>query len=149
MLLSQKTQYALRAVYELGLRYGEGPVKISAIAAAQDIPRKFLELILQELKQGGFAVSRRGKAGGYMLRCSPADVTVGQILRFMEGPFGPVTCLAVDDMESCDLRGRCVFLPMWARAERAVSEIYDQTSLQDLVSEERERNGLYVPRYEI
>ena len=90
MQLSQKCQYAIRAVFQLAKEHGGGPIKIADVAEAQAIPPRFLELILGELKQGGFTESRRGKRGGYLLARPPAQITVGDIIRFVEGPLGPV-----------------------------------------------------------
>ena len=149
MLLSQKCQYALRAVFELTRRVGQGPVKIGDIADAQAIPVRFLEVILSQLKQGGFVESRRGNEGGYFLIRSPEGLTVGEIIRFVEGPIGPVGCLAdkTTDRESCPLRGDCVFLDMWDQVRQAVEGVYDSTSLQDLVNRDRSRREDYIASY--
>jgi Rrf2 family protein len=151
MFVSQRCQYALRALFELAKRYGKGPVKIADIAEAQAIPIRFLEVILSELKQGRFVESRRGKAGGYLLATEPARLTVGDIVRFVEGPLGPVGC--VEDEGSaeaaCPLHGNCVFLSMWGRVQNAVSSVYDNTSLQDLIDQEKRMWALYVPNYAI
>ena len=150
MILSQKTQYALRAIYELALHHGGGPVKISDIATAQDIPHKFLELILHELKQAGFVTSKRGKAGGYLLIRSPWEVSVGEILRYVQGPLGPVSCLSDAGAEAqCRLRGHCVFLPMWERVEQAVAGIYDTTTFQDLILQDQRHSGIRNISYQI
>ena len=79
MAISQKCQYALRAVFELAKHYGQGPVKIADIAKAQAIPLRFLEVILSQLRQGGFAGSRRGNEGGYLLVRSPREFATGHI----------------------------------------------------------------------
>jgi Rrf2 family protein len=86
MPISQKTQYAVRAVFELAKRQGRGATKISEIAEAQAIPQRFLENILNHLKGGGFVESVRGKEGGYLLVRPAKELTVGQVLRFVEGP---------------------------------------------------------------
>jgi Rrf2 family cysteine metabolism transcriptional repressor len=83
MQISQKCQYALRAVFELAVRTKEGPIKVGVIAEAQAIPTRFLEVILNQLKRGGFVESRRGNAGGYALAKSPAELTMGDIIRFV------------------------------------------------------------------
>lgn len=148
-MLSQKCQYALRAVFELARHYGKGPVKIGGIAAAQAIPPRFLEVILGQLKQGGFVDSRRGASGGYELRRSPGDLAVGEVIRFIEGPLGPVTCLTGQDQENCRLRGNCVFLGMWERAQEAIAKVYDSTTFGGLVEEDRRRQRDYVSSYAI
>jgi Rrf2 family protein len=138
-VISQKCQYGLRALFELARRRGSGPVKIAEIAASQAIPSRFLEAILGQLRQGGFVSSRRGAAGGYELVRDPAELTLGEVIRFFEGPMVPVSCVGARGRETCPLRGDCVFMPVWERAEKAVSEVYDETSLQDLVDEQRRR----------
>jgi Rrf2 family protein len=151
VFVSQKCQYAVRALFELAKQHGKGTVRIADIAEAQAIPIRFLEVILSELKQGRFVESRRGKAGGYLLAAAPDHVSVGDVVRFVEGPLAPVACL--DGGESaeglCPLHGNCVFLAMWARAQNAVSEVYDSTTLQDLMDEERRLRSRFVPNYAI
>jgi len=151
MQVSQKCQYALRAVFELSLRSGEGPVKIAEIAKAQAIPPRFLELILGQLKKGKFVKSKRGNEGGYELMRSPDELTVGELIRFVEGPFVPVDCMIgkADKDNRCPFYGDCVFLPMWEKVQKAISDVYDSTTLQDLVDEERKRTGHCVSRYAI
>ena len=147
-VVSQKCQYALRAIFELAKRYGEGPVKIAEIAQAQAIPLRFLEVILSQLRQAGFVESRRGNDGGYFLSRSPEALTVADVMRFVEGPLAPVGCVGEGGTDDCPLVGGCVFLPMWRKAEEAVAHVYDNTSFQDLVEEERKmRKGSYVENY--
>jgi Rrf2 family cysteine metabolism transcriptional repressor len=149
MLISQKCQYALRAVFELAKSYGEKPIKIGDVAAAQAIPPRFLEVILAELKQAGFVESRRGAEGGYRLVRPPERLNVEEIIRFMEGPLGPVGCVKEDSEADCPLRGSCVFMPMWQKVQNAMADIYRSTSFQDLVDEEARRGQHYVPLYSI
>src|SRR6185503_511214 len=86
MNISVKGEYALQAIFDLASQEGGEPVKIANIAKRQNIPQKFLELILAGLKQGGFVESRRGAEGGYLLARAPETITVGEVLRFVEGP---------------------------------------------------------------
>jgi len=149
MILSQKCQYALRALFELAKHYGKGPVKIAQVAEAQAIPPRFLEVILSQLKQAGFVESRRGNEGGYLLVRPPAGLTVGEVIRFVEGPVGPVNCLESDVKDICSLRESCVFLAMWEKVRKAVSDIYDNTTFQSLVDEEEHMRSRYVASYAI
>jgi len=149
MSLSQKCQYSLRATFELAKHYGEGPVKIADIAERQAIPARFLEVILNQLKQAGFVESRRGSAGGYVLARSPASLTVGEIIRYVEGPFSPVQCVAGACGDQYPLRDSCAFLSMWKRANEALSEVYNTTTFEDLVKEERLKIEGHVPDYSI
>lgn len=141
MLISQRCQYALRAVFELAKQYGQGPVKIDAIAASQAIPPRFLAAILNQLRQAGFVESRRGSDGGYLLARSPASLTVGQIIRHVEGPVGPVECIIGGAAERCALRGSCVFQSMWEQAKQAVENVYDRTTFKDLIDREASSTG--------
>jgi len=149
MLVSQKCQYGLRAVFELAKHYGGRPVKIGDIAQAQAIPPRFLEIILGQLKQAGFVESKRGADGGYSLVRPPSDLSVGDLIRFVEGPIGPVVCVADGSQGKCPLRGACVFMPMWKKAQKAITEVYDGTTLQHLVDEDRRMHEEYVPFYAI
>lgn len=149
MFISQKCQYAVRATFELAKRYGQAPVRIVDIAEAQAIPPRFLEVILNQLKQGGFVLSQRGSKGGYTLARSPAELSVGDIIRFIEGPVGPVVCAMGRSHNDCRLYGTCVFLPMWERVREAVSAVYDQTTFASLVEAEARRSEEYVASYAI
>jgi Rrf2 family cysteine metabolism transcriptional repressor len=145
-MVSQKCQYAIRALFELSRRYGQGPVKISEIAEAQAIPLRFLQIILHQLRHAGFVESRRGAEGGYFLSRQPSRVTVGEIVKFVEGPLVPVACMTSSKAASdCSLHGRCVFTGMWQRAAKAMSEVYEGTSFQDLVEDQKQmRDGAFT-----
>lgn len=136
MPISQKTQYAVRAVFELAKRQGRGAIKISEIAEAQAIPQRFLENILNHLKGGGFVESVRGKEGGYLLVRPAKELTVGQVLRFVEGPLSPVECMVDGKKVPCSMYGHCAFRSLWKRAEKALEEVYDGTTFEELVKEE-------------
>lgn len=136
MQLSQKCQYALRAIFEVAKLSGQGPVKIEAIAKAQAIPPRFLAAILNQLKHGGFVQSRRGSEGGYFLARSAESLSVGEVIRFIEGPMGPVICVSDEGSDSCPLWGKCVFMSMWKEAQQAMDNVYDNTTFQDLVDRE-------------
>ena len=103
MPISQECQYAVRAVFELAKRQGTRAVKIGEIAEAQAIPTRFLENILNHLKGGGFVDSVRGRSGGYLLARSAKDLTVGEIVRFIEGPLSPVECAGGKKKGQCPM----------------------------------------------
>ena len=147
MSISQKCQYGLRAVFELAKHWGGGPTSVTQIAGVQAIPPRFLELILGELRQGGFVESRRGVHGGYLLPVDPSRLYVGQIIRFIDGPVAPVSCVVANKQRDCPLHGNCAFMNMWSRARDAVAEVYDQTSFQDLIEEEAAATEKYVASY--
>ncbi len=147
MGVTQKCQYALRAVFELAKRRGNGLATVADIAKAQAVPPRFLELILRQLRQGGFIESRRGSRGGYTLAVAPETLSVGEIIRFIDGPVVPVPCLGDSRGVDCPLQGNCAFLGMWSRARDAVAEVYDETTFQDLIDEEQAASSRHVPSY--
>lgn len=137
MNISVKSSYALHAIFDLATQPPEQPVKIADIARRQEIPQKFLELILASLKQGGFVESRRGAEGGYRL-AKPADqLTVGQVLRFVEQSRTPVT-------DASD-----PFADLWKRVDAGVDALLDTTTFAELVRRWREAQTKYVPNWEI
>ncbi len=137
MLITKKNQYALRAIFELAKHQGKGPQKISGIAKAQAIPEKFLEVILNQLKGSGLVDSKRGFYGGYYLIRPPKKITVGHIMRFMERDVGQVGCVARVRETNCPFKGDCAFFPMWNRVKNAIFSVYDETTIQDLIDNEK------------
>ena len=135
MSLSLKCQYAVRALFELAKRDGQGLIRLREIADEQHIPRRFLENILNELRQGGFVASKRGKDGGFRLDRPPSEISIGDVVRFVEDSMHPVECL---DRHECPLDGRCIFIGLWEEAKKALEQVYDRKKLSDLVREDAE-----------
>ncbi len=100
-MLSQKTRYTIRALQHLADLYGKGPVRLDAIAVAQNIPRKFLTVILSEMAREGVVVSQRGRDGGYELAVPPVDVRYGDIIRLSRGSLALVPCASRNAHETC------------------------------------------------
>ncbi|MFM2125963.1 MAG: hypothetical protein RL328_2414, partial [Acidobacteriota bacterium] len=132
MNISVKTSYALHAIFDLATQPLDQPVKIADIARRQEIPQKFLELILASLKQGGFVESRRGAEGGYRLAKPPDHLTVGQVLRFVEQTRTP----RVDPADP--------FSDLWKRVDGAVDSLLDTTTFAELVRRWKEAQTKYV-----
>jgi Rrf2 family protein len=139
MLISQKCQYGLRAIFELARRGSADPVSVAEIARSQAIPPRFLEIILAQLKQAGYVVSRRGPQGGYLMARDPADITVGEVIRTIQGEIGPVHCMVENASWECPLFGDCVFFPMWEQARAAISGVFDDTTFANLVKAEKRK----------
>ncbi len=149
MSISQKCQYAIRAVFELTKRGQGKSATIGEIAEVQAIPPRFLEVILAQLKQGGFVESRRGVQGGYRLARDPAALTVADIIQFIDGPIDPVKCTLDEQEADCRLVGQCVFLSLWKRARDAVVQVYQEATFQKLVEEEQQMAGRFIANYSI
>lgn len=136
MTLSQKCQYAVRALLELSKSYGEGPMRIHAIARKQSIPPRFLENILNELKSTGLIESRRGAKGGYLLTKDPAEITVGDVIRLVDGPLEPVKCTGEQNSVMCPFNQKCSLISLWNKAKAAVEDVYDNATFKELAEEE-------------
>ena len=141
--ISKKSGYAIRGLLELALRGDEGPVNVRTLAQAQDIPIRFLEIILNELKQGGFVSSIRGKAGGYRLAREAKKITVGQIIQFLDRHM-KAHGTAADTMPH---HGDFVLSSMMDKINRAVCDICDETSLKDMVAEEMRNQSAFISNY--
>jgi Rrf2 family cysteine metabolism transcriptional repressor len=127
----------LQAIFDLALQPRAEPVKIADIARRQNIPQKFLELILANLKQGGFVESRRGAEGGYRL-AKPADqITIGDVLKFVE------------DRKKGKRTSPDAFTDLWKRVDAAVSSIVDHTTFAELSRRWKESQRRYLPNWEI
>ena len=138
----KKNQYALRAIFELAKHQGKGPKKISEIAEVQSIPLRFLEVILSQLKGSGLVDSKRGFYGGYFLTRPPDKISVGDVLRFMDKPSTSGQCVACVSNSNCPFSGKCAFASMWNQVNAAIFEIYDGTTILDLLNnEKRIHNG--------
>ena len=149
MTLSQKCLYAVRAIFELARQYGEGATRLQQIAEVQAIPSQFLELILRQHRQGGFVKSKRGIHGGYLLAMQPAELSIGEIIAFIDGEMSPVRCITDEKTPECPLYGDCAFMNLWTRARDAIEEIYGETSFQDLVDEQIELDQAKINNYSI
>ena len=149
MNLSQKCQYAVRAVLELSKRHGRGPVSAAEIAASQAVPQRFLEIILNELKPTGILGSRRGAQGGFYLTVPPADLTVGQVIRLVDGPLDPVRCADDQSVDCCPLIGHCALTELWKQAREAVEGVYDNVTFLHLIEKERDLEQRAALHYQI
>ena len=140
MRIAQKTYYALRALLELARQNGKGPLSIAAIGQSEGIPPQFLQVIMRELRQGGFVESRRGKDGGYILNRSPKDLCMGEVIRFLEGDVAPV------DLHS---DRHPVFHQTWLLVQDTVNELYDSICFQELVDRDNQNKANAIPDYVI
>jgi Rrf2 family protein len=134
--ISKRTQYALKAMLALGSRYGEGPVLISTLSKEESIPLKFLEVILLDLKSHGLLSSKSGKGGGYRLAQPPSTVTIGSLMRLLEGPLSALPCAsetAYRPCEECVDVQSCGTRIIMRQVRDATANILDRTTLADLI----------------
>jgi len=135
-MISQKAKYALKALTVLADEYGKGPVLIADVSNRERIPRSFLELILLEMKNHRFLDSRKGRGGGYFLAKPPARITVGQVLRAIEGPLAPLPCASKTAYRKCDEcrdERTCAVRLLMVDVREATARILDSTTLEDLL----------------
>jgi Rrf2 family cysteine metabolism transcriptional repressor len=137
MNISVKSEYALLAVFDLSLQPPGEPVKIADVARRQKIPQKFLELILAGLKQGGFVESRRGAEGGYRLAKAANEITVGEVLRFVE------------DAKHSKRVASNPFHQIWQQVDAAVATILDHTTFAELARTWQKSQTRYVANWDI
>jgi Rrf2 family protein len=131
-MLSHKAKYALKALLVLAEDYGHGPMLISDLAEREGIPKKFLEHILLELKKHGLLQSQKGKGGGYLLGKPPGSVTFGQVIRILDGPLAPVSCvsqMAYQRCKECKDEATCGVRIVMKETRDAIAEVLDGVTL--------------------
>jgi Rrf2 family protein len=135
MLLSKKTRYAMMAMVKLAREYGKGAILISDIAKSENIPQRFLENILLELKNAGLLGSKLGKSGGYYLIRKPEEVTLSDIIRHFEGTIAMLSCVSEKSYQPCEFckdEEKCKIRHIFKSVRESTFEILNRTSLKDL-----------------
>jgi Rrf2 family protein len=134
MLINQKKQYALRAIYELAKRHDGPALKSAEIAQSQAIPQRFLEIILNKLKHAGIVSAKRGYTGGFRLKRPAQEITVREIFQALDETCCPdtacVSCILDGD---CPFYGNCAFMPLWEQLQKAIDNICRNTTVQKLM----------------
>ncbi|PRY45520.1 BadM/Rrf2 family transcriptional regulator [Spirosoma oryzae] len=136
-MISKKAKYAIKALKVLTEEYGKGPVLISYISARENIPKKFLEAILLELRNHGILQSQKGKGGGYLLRVDPGRVNLAQVLRVIDGPIAPTPCVSFNFYVRCDDctdEVTCALKPIMEQVRDANLSVYENTTLLSFAS---------------
>ncbi len=142
-MLSMKAKYGLRALTVLAKEYGRGPVLIGNLATQERIPRKFLELILLDLKKKGILQSKKGKGGGYFLNRAPSATSVGEVIRVLDGPLALLPCVSQTAYRRCDEcpdEKTCGIRSVMKEVRDSTATILDGTSLADIV--DRSQRGV-------
>ena len=139
MKLSVRGEYALRALLVLGLNYDQPVVRIQAISEQQNIPKRFLEQILNDLKSAGVVQSRRGVAGGYRLARRPEEITLATVIRHIEGALAPVSCVSEKFYEKCSCpdESRCAIRAVMKELRDSIVQVMEATTLGHLAERAR------------
>ena len=132
MKVSAKEQYGLRAMTELSKKYGAGPIPLSEVAQVQDISLDYLEQVVPALRDAGLLNSKRGAKGGYELARSPEQITIGQILRALDGDILPVQCVGDECKETCVRTNECGARTVWQTIHDQLLDTLDGMVLADL-----------------
>lgn len=143
MKITYKGDYALKALLQLALQYnpeGNGVMSITEISKLGDMPTKFLEQILLTLRRGGFVKAKRGVRGGFYLAKAPADITVGEVIRFIEGPTAPISCIEEECYKGCKDIASCIFRNIWKEVNAAISVVVDTITFEELAKRYKEKN---------
>lgn len=152
MKLSKRGEYALRALIDFGIaqELGRPLLKIGELAAKERLPVKFLEQILTQLRSGGYIETKRGKAGGYFLARPAREISFGQVIRLIEGPLAPISCVSVTAYEpcSCPDEAHCGLRMLMLDVRNAIARILDRYVLADIVAitlRKMRRDGVAIP----
>ena len=133
MKLSTKGRYGLRALIDLAQYSGEGPVSTTSISARQDLSERYLEQLMSMMKKAGLVRSIRGAGGGYVLAKDMKEISVGDVLRALEGSLEPVECAGLEPDGECRAADTCVTKYVWKRINESISRTVDEISLDQLV----------------
>lgn len=149
MKITYKGDYSLKIVLELACSYPDKLVHIEEISQRQDIPRKFLEQILLNLKRGGFLMSKKGARGGYTLARPPREITLGDVVRYIEGSVYPISCVDCESPSHCDELSGCVFAPVWKEVGDSITSIIDGINFETLKENYLLKRDGYIPDFQI
>ncbi len=147
MRLSTKGRYGARAMLDLALNSGKGPVLLRDIAKRQEVSEKYLEHSITALRKAGLVRSIRGARGGYVLAKSPSQIRLSEIMEVLEGSMAPVEC--VDDPEVCRRAQLCVTRDIWSKMKEAIDNILESVTLQDMVEEQNKKKNSKAIVYNI
>ena len=146
-MLSKKTRYAIKALVIMGKNYGKEPMQISRIAAEEQIPKKFLEQILLDLRNAGLLYSKKGAGGGYSLIKDPKEIFLVQVLRITGGPIALLPCVSLNFYQRCEEcinEGTCGIRDVFTDVRNASLKILTETSIADVIERENRLTDLQV-----
>ena len=149
MIISTKSQYALRAVYEIARSTQTRIKTIGEVAKAQRVPQRYLEGILNQLRKGGLLEAQRGRSGGYKLAKDAGEITVGDVVRLIDGPIHAVVCVGKNKTIDDPLLENCVFQPTWQKVQEAINQALDSATFTQLLKMESEAKLKGAPSYVI
>ncbi len=135
MKLSTKGRYGVKAMFDLALHSGGGPLPLKSIAERQEISEPYLEQLISTLRKAGLVNSVRGAQGGYLLARPPEAITVGEIIRTLEGPMAPTECVIEGEETKCHRADCCVTRVIWEKIRDSINEVIDAITLQNMIED--------------
>lgn len=134
MRISTRGEYGIRAMFDLSLHYGQGPIPLKTIAERQMVSNHYLEQLMAALRDGGLVKSKRGAHGGYELAYPPEEIRIGDIIRILEGPITPLDCLGTEGGTGpyCGAPELCVLRNFWKSLQHSMELVLDNTTLEML-----------------
>lgn len=136
MKVSKKADYALRALFSLVEHYDEGPISIAELAKQNDVPKRFLEHIMLDLKSQGWVSSMPGKKGGYVLAKNPSAIPMGRVVRYFDNLLSPIHCVSVNQYKLCSQEPTCRFRRVFLRIRNDTATLMDQANLASVFAGE-------------
>ncbi len=146
MKISTKGRYGVRAALELSLRYGSGPIMVREISKSQEISMRYLEHILNTLRTSGLVISTRGAKGGYELAKAPSEITLGDIIRSLEGPLDVVSCTGSYE---CRRMAKCATFYVWKEIKEKIEKVLNSITLKNLAERQRKLINRSLIEYNI
>jgi Rrf2 family protein len=146
MKLSVRGEYALRALVVLGLSYDDSVVPIQTISSRQNVPKRFLEQILNDLKSAGILESKRGVSGGYRLKLPPDQITLAEVIRYIEGPLAPVSCVSERFYEKCSCpdEEKCAIRSVMKEVREAIVKVLENVTVAQLCERVKMLQGAHA-----
>lgn len=141
MILSTKGRYGLKMMFELTKKFGDGTMSLKEIAKNQELSETYLEQLISHLRKAGLVNSVRGAQGGYELARAPIEITVGEIIRTLEGPLAPSDCV-LDDEPECSRAGFCITRTIWEKIMEGLNGVIDSITLQDMLNDYHKLNAI-------
>lgn len=134
MKISSRGEYGVRAMLDLALHYGQGPIPLKKIAERQDISEHYLEQLIASLRKAGLVISHRGAQGGYELAATPGETKVSDIIRVLEGPIAPMECVE-ENPGDCSHTAKCATRVLWKKLQESMEAVLENTTLEWLAQE--------------
>ena len=139
MKLSSRGRYGLKAMVDLAIEYGSGPVSAAVLAGRQGISLAYLEQLIAALRKAKLIISNRGVQGGYVLSRPPQEITVGEVLRVLEGNTDLVDCVGQDARRTCENACTCSARPLWLKLQSRINAVLNETTILDLADDNIEQ----------